>query len=186
MKFTTVLFTLLATTGLASPVPDAKPKFVSLYSLKLSSRSKSLDGKYLQVIGSTVGVSSTPSTQSVRFYPIRNPESGLWELRQSPATTTQSLALVGSNGLLELASLPNPAAVQVPKGTTLEWTGFDLAEGAETEAGALGYAGKTGGWVAFPEGKDGQQWTVKWKDASAITIQNYQTVKLVYEKVKEY
>ncbi|KAK4170319.1 hypothetical protein QBC43DRAFT_197654 [Cladorrhinum sp. PSN259] len=185
MKFTTVLFTFLATTGLASPIPDAKPKFVSLYSLKLSSRSKNLDGKYLQVIGNTVGVTTSAPTSEVRFYPIRNPESGLWELRQSPATTTQTLALVGANGLLELASLPNPAAVNVPTGTTLEWKGFDLADGAETETGALGYAGKTGGWVAFPEGKDGQQWTVKWKDASAITVQNYQTVKLVYEKVNE-
>ena len=72
---------------------------------------------------------------------------------------------MGSNGVLELASLTNPAAVTVPKGTTLEWTGFDLAAGADTEAGALGYAGKTGGWVVFPEGssKD-QRWAVKWKD----------------------
>ncbi|KAK4231196.1 hypothetical protein QBC38DRAFT_451574 [Podospora fimiseda] len=184
MKFTTVLFSLLATTGLASPVPDTKPKFVSLYSLKLSSRSKTLDGKYLSIVGSTVGVTSSPTAETVKFYPIRNPESNLWELRQSPATTTQSLALLGSNGLLELSSLPNPAAVTVPTGTTLEWKGFDLADGPETETGALGYAGKVGGWVVFPEGKDA--WTVKWKDASAITIQNYQTVSLVYEKAKEY
>ncbi|CAP69224.1 uncharacterized protein PODANS_1_8915 [Podospora anserina S mat+] len=186
MKFQAILIATLSATGLASPVPEpqAKPKFVQAYTLRLSSRTPSLDGKPLTLSNTTLGIfPSSPSTPL--FYPIRNPQTNLLELH-SPQTSS-ALALVGTHGLLSLSALPNPASVTVPTGTTLDWQNFDLSDDAS--AGSLTYAGSTkdGSWVAFPVGK-GQagEWAVKWKDVTATTTQNYIPVKVVYEVVEGF
>ncbi|KAK4197842.1 hypothetical protein QBC40DRAFT_341659 [Triangularia verruculosa] len=181
MKFQAVLLAALSATGLASPIPEAQPKpqLVPAYTLRLSSRTASLDGKYLTLSNTTLGVFH--SSPSPKFYPVRNPDTNLLELHSTSSKST--LALVGTHGLLELSALPDPAAVTVPTGTTLDWQNFDLSE--DDSAGSLTYAGsnKQGGWVAFPVGRGGQQgeWVVKWKDTTATTIQNFIPVKVVYE-----
>ncbi|KAK0729022.1 hypothetical protein B0T21DRAFT_335519 [Apiosordaria backusii] len=180
MKFQAILIAALSATGLASPVPEAqaKPKLVPAYTLRLSSRTPSLDGKPLTLSNTTLGI--FPNSPSPQFYPIRNPQTNLLELHSTSSETT--LALVGTHGLLDLSALPNPASVTVPTGTTLDWQNFDLSE--DDSAGSLTYAGssKQGGWVAFPVGKGQQgEWAVKWKDTTATTIQNYVPVKVVYE-----
>lgn len=183
MKFQAIFLAALASTGLAAPT------FAPIYTLRLSSRTPALDGKYLSASNSTLGVySNKPS--SLKFFAVKNPETGLSELHTYPRTTDNTLALVGANGLLDLAALPNPASVPVPKGTTVDWQRFHLADEESAEAGSLGYAaGKEGSWVAFPtaggSAKSGE-WTVKWKDSSALTIQNYIPVKVVYELVSNF
>jgi hypothetical protein len=181
MKFQAIFIAALSATGLASPIPEAdatKPKLVPLYTLRLSSRTPSLDGKLLSLSNTTLGI--FPSAPSPKFYPVRNPQTGLSELHSTSSKTT-TLALVGTHGLLDLSALPDPAAVTVPTGTTLDWQNFDLSE--DDTAGSLTYAGsnKQGGWVAFPTGKGQGEWAVKWKDTTATTIQNYIPVKVVYE-----
>ncbi|KAK0667358.1 hypothetical protein QBC41DRAFT_396087 [Cercophora samala] len=189
MKFQAILIAALSATGLTSPVPEAqaKPKFVQAYTLRLSSRTPSLDGKPLTISNTTLGIFPSSSPALPKFYPIRNPQTNLLELHSPSSSTT--LALVGTHGLLSLSALPNPAAVTVPTGTTLDWQNFDLSE--DDAAGSLTYAGssKQGSWVAFPVGSKGQageEWAVKWKDVTATTIQNYIPVKVVYEVVEGF
>ncbi|KAK4193300.1 hypothetical protein QBC35DRAFT_458356 [Podospora australis] len=186
MKFQALFLAALVSTGLAAPTPETAPKFAPVYTLRLSSRTATLDGKYLSTSNSTLGIFSKPSS-SVKFYAVKNPQTGLSELHTYPRSASDNtLALVGTNGLLDLSSLPNPAQVTVPKGTVVDWQSFHLSE-ADEEAGALGYAaGKEGSWVAFPATSGKGEWTVKWKEGSAITIQNYIPVKVVYELVTSF
>ena len=103
----------------------------------------------------------------MRFYPVRNPTTGLSELRAADSSGA-ALAVVGANGLLDFSSLADPAAVTVPVGTTVDWTSFSLEGGDVKYAGA----GGEGRWVAFPTAGAGgvvkrgseEGWSVKWKD----------------------
>jgi len=181
MKWQTLALSFLASTGLASPIAaDAKPGAV--YALRLVSNYKSLDGKYLGVDGSLVGIYKRAS--ALRFTPTTNPKTGLVELHTFPhGAVDQALALVGSEsqGLLDLTNVANPASASFPKGTKCDWTSFHLAD---TKAGAtVTYAAESGGWVAFPAASGAGEWSVKWKDPEAITIQNFMPVKVVYEPV---
>ncbi|KAK0734396.1 hypothetical protein B0T26DRAFT_68504 [Lasiosphaeria miniovina] len=177
MKWQALALSFLATTGLASPI-FGQPE---IYTLRLSSRNKALDGQYLGVNGALVGVFKDSSV--VRFIPVPSgSSSNLVELHTYPVGKEErALALVGKQGLLDFSDVVNPAASNFPKGTTCDWTAFRL--GSSTAKKTVVYAGKAGGWVAFPTGPDGSDWSVKWKDSSAITIENYMTVDVVYEAV---
>jgi hypothetical protein len=111
-------------------------------------------------------VSSSPSAKPALFTPVVDGKTGLAELRTYPQGDG-ALALVGRNGLLELASLEDPASVNVPDGMTIDWTSFKLEE----EAGAaapLEYVKGEGAWVAFPRGNNKGEWSVKWKDGKSF------------------
>ncbi|KAM7195100.1 hypothetical protein V8F20_007650 [Naviculisporaceae sp. PSN 640] len=182
MKWQTLALAFLTSTGLASPIiqRDA-PK---VYALRLVSKTPSLDGKYLGTDGTLLGVyKGSPSV--VKFYPVPGPSTGLFELHRTTTTGEQdvhNIALVGAEtgGLLDLADVKNPAATTFPKGTKVDWNSFSL----DKETNSVVYAGAPGGrWVAFPSGNNGE-WSVKWKSASAITIQVYMPVDVVYEEVE--
>ncbi|KAK3393636.1 hypothetical protein B0H63DRAFT_458687 [Podospora didyma] len=176
MKWSALAVSLFAASGLASPM------FADLdvYTLRLSSTTKSLNGKYLGVNGTLVGVYK--ETSVVKFIAVPSSEKPSFvELHTYPiGKVDRALALVGKQGLLDFTDVTEPSSVTVPKGTTCDWTSFSLGEKT------LKYGGsKAGGWVAFPTGKDATEWSVKWKDASAITIQNYMPVDVVYETTKK-
>ncbi|EAQ93158.1 predicted protein [Chaetomium globosum CBS 148.51] len=201
MRLQAITLSLLAATGLATPI--RRDVSQAVYTLRLTSPVKSLDGLYLTTTPqsdtddtSTLGVSTStttsPATQPVRFYPVHNPDTDLDELRRSSDTVGGggALAVVGANGLLDFAALADPEAVQAPDGTTVDWTSFRLgAEKKEGGGGAVEYVGKggvaEGRWVAFPVGGEGERWSVKWRDVSAWTTENYMPVEVVYELVKE-
>ncbi|KAK4150754.1 hypothetical protein C8A00DRAFT_45932 [Chaetomidium leptoderma] len=202
MRLQTLAVSLLASAGLATPIRrDASP---AIYALRLSSPGTPLDGRYLTATPSpthpdttTLGVSSKPQPggggeNKISFYPVPNEKTGLSELRTTFSNDggATTLAVVGSNGLLDFAGLADPAAVAVPDGTTVDWTSFRLdAEGA----GTVSYAGPAGGerevqggWVAFPS-PSGQKggWNVKWRNDDAWTTQDYLPVRVLYELAEE-
>jgi hypothetical protein len=106
-----------------------------------------------------------PSQNKILFYPVHNPTTGLSELR-APASG-DTLAVVGSNGLLDFASLSDPEAVNLPEGATCDWTSFQLEDGKEQ--GTVKYAGDAveGRWVVFPASQGQEGWSVKWKDGES-------------------
>lgn len=188
MRLQAIALSLLAATGLATPI--RRDVNQAVYTLRLSSPVKTLDGLYLTTANNddttTLGVntSSDPSAaKTVKFYPVRNPDTELDELR---STASGALAVVGANGLLDFAALADPEAVEAPDGTTVDWTSFRLAAG-EAEGGAVEYVGKgaEGRWIAFPVKGDEERWSVKWRDVSAWTTETYMPVQVVYELVKE-
>jgi hypothetical protein len=194
MRFHAVTLSLLAATGLATPI--RRDVNQAVYTLRLTSPMKALDGLYLTTTDSssddttTLGVntSANPSAATVKFHPVRNPTTGLDELRDSTTSTTPggALAVVGANGLLDFASLADPEAVEggKPDGTTVDWTSFRLEPGS----GAVEYVGKgdvEGRWVAVPVGGEEERWSVKWRDANAWTTETFMPVQVVYELVKE-
>ncbi|KAK3329571.1 hypothetical protein B0H66DRAFT_526955 [Apodospora peruviana] len=186
MKWQTFTLSLFASAGLASPVAlDASPK---VYALRLSSQTQSLNGKYLGVNGTLVGVyKNSPSV--LRFYPVpsaddKKADAGLVELHTYPSgAVDHALALVGaeSHGLMDLTDVVNPAASNFPKGTKCDWTSFSLNKNKNSVA----YAGGSGKWVAFPSGTAGGEWSVKWKSSTAMTIETYMPVDVVYEEVEK-
>lgn len=149
-----------------------------------------LDGLYLTTTPpssddanatTTLGVysnPSTPSTPQIKFHPVRNPDTSLWELHTAGETT---LAVLGANGLLDFASLSDPAATTetLPEGTLLDWTSFSLDSEAGGGSGMVDYAGTVGRWVAFPtshdpgavrggEGDGEMAWIVKWRNSESF------------------
>ncbi|AEO70495.1 2121a4ce-0610-4903-af75-060d14452285 [Thermothielavioides terrestris] len=194
MKFQAFALSLLAASGLASPVPQDVRQ--PLYTLRLSSPVPALDGAYLTLSpknATQVGVYPPASAEDaqIRFHAVQDPATGRAELRTTNIPTTGMrgtvLALVGG-GLLDLASLQDPAAVPVPAGGVCDWTSFRLGDG-EGEGKRIVYVGKdgqaAGTWVAFPDGEAGAGWSVKWKDDNAVTTENYMPVQLVYEPVQD-
>ncbi|KAK3309951.1 uncharacterized protein B0T15DRAFT_506677 [Chaetomium strumarium] len=197
MKLQALALSLLAATGLATPV--RRDVGQAVYTLRLSSRVATLDGVYLTTSanGSTLGVYPTPAAERLHVYPVKNPTTGLAELRTQGAGNT--LAVVGKHGLLDFASLEDPAAVPVPEGGKCDWTSFRLDD--EEQGGVLRYAGEGaqngGGWAAFPDVTAEGGWSVKWKGgclltelrggniAKAFTTEEYMPVQVVYERVKD-
>ncbi|KAK4144357.1 uncharacterized protein C8A04DRAFT_27811 [Dichotomopilus funicola] len=204
MKFSALSLSLLASVGLATPV--RRDVAQSVYTLRLSSTNQQLDGLYLTAAEATAADESTGSTitlsvytsshqgptpPAVKFYPVANPSTKLNELHTAGDNDDGStLAVVGSNGLLDFSLLVDPHSVELPDGTTADWTSFALQdEGASRDDGTVEYAGQDGGsskgnWVAFPVGGAEEQWTVKWKDETAWTTSNWMPVDVVYELIK--
>ncbi|KAK3341122.1 hypothetical protein B0T25DRAFT_331602 [Lasiosphaeria hispida] len=189
MKWTFALGLFTATT-LASPALIPGGGGLNVYKLRLSSRTKSLDGQYLGVNGSTVGVfKSTSSATPVQFYPVTDRKTGLVELHTYPiGAVDEILALVGTNGLLTFSNVADPAKAAFPRGTTCDWKSFRLAGGNPTGPGrpsnALAYAGSNGSWTAFPSGNKGD-WSVKWKGADTFTTADNMPIEVVYEPVEK-
>jgi hypothetical protein len=119
------------------------------------------------VNGTTLGAyPTTPgSEERLRVYPVKNPATGLAELRtQGGPGEGNTLAVVGAHGLLDFASLEDPAAVPVPEGGKCDWTSFRLDDDEQEGDGVLRYAAGDGGdWVAFPDEVAKGGWSVKWK-----------------------
>ncbi|KAK4241578.1 hypothetical protein C8A03DRAFT_30301 [Achaetomium macrosporum] len=184
MKLQALTLSLLAATGLATPV--RRDVGQAVYTLRLSSRVGTLNGVYITTStnGTTLGVYPTPASERLHVYPVKNPATGLAELHTQEDGNT--LAVVGTNGLLDFASLEDPAKVPVPEGGKCDWTSFRLDE---EEEGVLRYAGEGaqngGGWAAFPDSTAKGGWSLKWKGAKAFTTEDYMPVQVVYELVKD-
>lgn len=194
MKWTLAL-TLFTAAASATPIIPILPSDdVKVYTLRLQSRLKQLDGQTLGTRRGTIGLYRAPDAEAIRFFPVTDKKTGLVELHRYPIErsggkeTSQILALVGTNGLLTLSNVANPAAATFPTGTTCDWRSFKLAGGNPSAPGrpanALNYAGASGSWVAFPDTAPGD-FTVKWKGANAFTTANDLPVDVVYEPFVE-
>jgi hypothetical protein len=190
MRLQAITLSLLAATGLATPI--RRDVNQAVYTLRLTSPLKTLDGLYLTTASSEdttttnlgVNTSANPSASTVKFYPVRNPSTNLDELHNADTTGAGALAVVGANGLLDFAALADPEAVETPEGGTVDWTSFRLEPGS----GAVEYVGKgdvEGRWVAIPVGGAEERWSVKWRDVNAWTTETFMPVQVVYELVKE-
>jgi hypothetical protein len=190
MQCKALFFGLLASVAVASPIDAAKG--LTVYSLRVSSRFSTLDGKYLSIQNGTVGVYGREA-QQVKFYtvPSSKPHSSSnVELHTYPiGIVDHTLALIGqtNGGLMTMRDVMN-AAAPPPAGTTVDYSSFRMANHpnvADRPAQSLTYAGPvSGGWVVFPSGpKGGQGWDLTWKSNDALTIENYQVVDLQYEVV---
>lgn len=90
--------------------------------------------------------------------------TGLVELRAYPRSSQErTLALIGTNGLLDANVIPNPAGIQFLPGTTVDWQfrlgGRGSGRGAEN---AVTPEGKEGGWAAYPRGENAD-WVLTFK-----------------------
>ncbi|AEO53618.1 hypothetical protein MYCTH_2114542 [Thermothelomyces thermophilus ATCC 42464] len=199
MRLQALTLSLLAAAGLASPIRSAASE--ELYTLRLSSADKSLDGRYLTTIPDSGNANTTalvvytssskPGDAFIKFHPVVNPSTKLAELRTPSSSSNVALAVVGTNGLFDFASVADPddTADDLPEGTKVDWTSFRLHQ--EGDIGTVEYEGDDdavaeGNWFAFPirvseATKEGEAWGVKWKDGSAWTTTDYLPVKVVYE-----
>ncbi|EON96892.1 hypothetical protein UCRPA7_7698 [Phaeoacremonium minimum UCRPA7] len=173
---------LFASAAVASPV--APRDDLTVYSLKVSSRTAGLDGSYLACNGSTVGVYQAKQPVKVYTVPSGTGQKGMYELHTYPVgVVDHALGLVGNNGgLLQLTDVTMPASTTFPVGTTCDWTSFSLggSRDPDTEGDTLQYNGAKGKWVAFP-GASGT-WKVTWLTGSAIVVQDYIPIDVVLEK----
>ncbi|KAL2126613.1 hypothetical protein VTI74DRAFT_532 [Chaetomium olivicolor] len=186
MRLQALVLSLLASTGLANPI--RRDVSQPAYTLRVTSPVTTLNNQPVTTSPyntTHLGIFPRGGGQPIRFYPVFNPATGLAELHS--LETGHTLAVMGTNGLLDFVSFENPAAVSVAPGTTLDWTSFRL----DQEKKVLRYAGGEGSWVAFPDkggnrdGSAGGAWVVKWKGDDAWTTMNYMPVEVVYELVKE-
>ncbi|KAK3937174.1 hypothetical protein QBC46DRAFT_393276 [Diplogelasinospora grovesii] len=208
---TTLIFASIGSTigsTIGSPVLVPVPVPVDVYTLRLSSKAQSLNGQYLSVRNgnneTVVGVfpNAAVPVPALQVYAVANRDTGGIELHRYYLTppgddVDHALALVGSpqaQGLMTFSDVKDPAtaAGALPQGTTCDWTSFVIAEAPDNNSEGskqpcLGYAAGNGRWVAFPSGNnddDGdEEWSVMWKESSAITIQNYMTVDILFEPV---
>lgn len=149
----------------------------------LDRKDKSLDGQYLTTLSGAgranttslvaYASSSKPGDEFIKFSPVVDPDTKLAELRTPSSTSDAALAVVGSNGLFDFASVPDPdgTADELPEGTTVDWTSFRLKEEGDVRTVEYGRsnAAAKGGWFAFPireskASEKGEAWGIKWKE----------------------
>ncbi|KAL2154706.1 hypothetical protein VTH82DRAFT_3382 [Thermothelomyces myriococcoides] len=200
MRLQALALSLLAVAGLATPVRRAFGEHS--FTLRLSSKDKSLDGQYLTTLSGAgranttslvaYASSSKPGDEFIKFSPVVDPDTKLAELRTPSSTSDAALAVVGSNGLFDFASVPDPdgTADELPEGTTVDWTSFRLKEEGDVRTVEYGRsnAAAKGGWFAFPireskASEKGEAWGIKWKEESAFTTTDYLPVKILVEPV---
>lgn len=185
MKWQTLSGLLVATTGLASPINPvaARADNPDVYNLRISSETKSLDGRYLTVNGSNeVGLFPTAPVLQVTMVP--SGDSGTVELHTYPVgIVDHALAVVGSEGLLPFVEIVNPArSSSCARGSQCDWTSFGVAKDPPQLLTYVRGPEDKGMWVAIKATKN--EWTVKWKDAGkGFTTENYIPIQIVYEPV---
>ncbi|KAI6381645.1 hypothetical protein MCOR25_001115 [Pyricularia grisea] len=195
MKWITQIATaLLATTALAAPAPPKQPGETTFYNLRISSRvNKNIDGKLLSVHQNQVGVH--PGSPAVRFFPVDvsdGTEANVkYQLHTHPIGIVESvLGLVGTDGLGTLTQISDPYSIDVPDGTRVDWSSWDMVEGIRDAGGEpagtsyLEYLGSPGGrWIAFPSGEK-DSWVVTWDDGTGVLPQHYMPINVTYEQVE--
>ncbi|KAH9886624.1 hypothetical protein F4778DRAFT_786722 [Xylariomycetidae sp. FL2044] len=162
---------LLALSTSAAPV-EARQEGIALYTLQISSpQYEDLDGSYLSITNSTLGIFAGSDISPVRVYETASAKEGCKELHTYPVGfVDHSLALIGSPGLLTLEELTNPGRDEPDDGKVMLWDTF-IFEDAKVKNDASGQ------WLAFPSADNG--WQVKWADGSAATTTDYMPVEVL-------
>ncbi|KAI1128341.1 hypothetical protein F5Y10DRAFT_265252 [Nemania abortiva] len=174
MKWATAIFSL---GFVASNVQAAPMDGLDLFKLKISSNVPEIDGHYLAMNASTLGIYEGDDTSAVRVYQSSSEKKGCTELHTYPVgIVDHALGLVGSNGLMTLTDMVNPAGTKPGDGVEALWDAFRVSNSRLTNDGK-------GTWVAFPTGTT--SWSVKWADGSAFMTTDYMPVEIMMESAGE-
>ncbi|KAI1361656.1 hypothetical protein F5Y08DRAFT_12245 [Xylaria arbuscula] len=170
MKWTIAILSLgFIASSIAAPTDG-----LDLFKLKVASDVKDIDGLYLSSNASTIGVYEGDEDSAIRVYKTSSTKAGCSQLHTYPiGIVDHALALVGSNGLMTLTDMVNPAGA---KPEDAEWDAFRVSDGKLTNDGE-------GRWVAFPGAED--SWSLKWTDGSAFMTADYMPVEIVMEAAGE-
>ncbi|KAJ8129338.1 hypothetical protein O1611_g4293 [Lasiodiplodia mahajangana] len=171
-------FTAILSLGfIASNVQAAPTDGLDLFTLKVVSSVKEIDGRYLAMNASILGVYERDDVSPVRVYQTGSEKKGCTELHTYPVgIVDHALGLVGSNGLMTLTDMVNPEGTKPGDGLVAEWDAFRVSDSRLTNDGQ-------GTWVAFPTAK--RSWSVKWADGSAFMTTDYMPVEIVMESAGE-
>lgn len=132
------------------------PEIPNLLTFFVRSSEKAIDGRYLSMNASTLGVYERDDASAIRIYQTGSEKKGCSELHTYPVgIVDHALGLLGSNGLMTLMDMVNPSGTKPADGLVMEWDGFRVANSKLTNDGQ-------GTWVAFPTGT--RSWSVKWAD----------------------
>ncbi|KAJ8120504.1 hypothetical protein ONZ43_g2802 [Nemania bipapillata] len=153
MKWVTAILSL---GFIASNVHAAPTDGLDLFKLKVSSSEKAINGRYLAMNASTLGIYELDDTSAIRVYQTGSEKKGCTELHTYPVgIVDHALGLVGSNGLMTLMDMVNPEGIKPGDGVVAEWDAFRVSNSRLTNDGQ-------GTWVAFPTAM--RSWSVKWAD----------------------
>ncbi|KAI1164438.1 hypothetical protein F5B18DRAFT_252862 [Nemania serpens] len=161
----------------ASNVQAAPAAGLDLFKLKVSSSMKEVNGRYLSSNASTLGLYEGDGFSPIRVYQASSEKKGCIQLHTYPiGIVDHALGLVGSDGLMTLTDMVNPAAPKPTGGVIVEWDAFQVSDNKLTTDGA-------GSWAAFPTSKT--SWSLKWTDGSAFMTADYMPAEIVMEAAGE-
>ncbi|XXG95358.1 hypothetical protein Hte_001620 [Hypoxylon texense] len=177
MKWTANLlsFGLLAAFASAAPVVERQ---LDLYQLQISCpANKNVDGRFLSVKNNTLGVYDGDDVSAVQVYPVESDKQGCSELHTYPVgIVDHTIGLMGPPGLLTLVDMTNPRTVQPGDGTVAQWDTFRISDGKLSND-------VDGQWLAFPS--QGNSWSLKWSDGSAMITADSMIVDVMYKSAGE-
>ncbi|KAI8628409.1 hypothetical protein F5Y19DRAFT_437595 [Xylariaceae sp. FL1651] len=173
MMWTTAILSLsvAASHVWAAPVDGG----LDLFKLKISSPANAeLDGRYLALNGSSLGLYEGDDTSPVRVYQKSSEKKGCMELHTYPVGfVDHALGLVGPPGLMTFTDIVNPNGTKPGNGQVKEWDTFQMmSDNKLTNDGR-------GAWLAFPAARS--SWKVKWSDGSAIMTTDYMPIEIKME-----
>ncbi|KAI1341247.1 hypothetical protein F5Y15DRAFT_414365 [Xylariaceae sp. FL0016] len=176
MKWATTFLSLglAATSAWAAPVQGD----LDLYQLKISApTNKELDGRYLALNGSDLGLYEGDDTSPVQVYHTDSDKKGCVEMHTYPVGfVDHSLALSGPPGLLTFVDMISPEGRDPGEGRVTKYDTFRIDDGKVTND-------EKGKWLAFPDYAN--SWKVKWSDGSSPTTTDYMPVEVIYESAGE-
>ncbi|CAJ2504718.1 Uu.00g121120.m01.CDS01 [Anthostomella pinea] len=164
---------LVATSVLAAPLDNRQDDGgLDLYQLQVTSKNKQIDGRYLALNGSDLGLYDGDDTGPIKVYQTDSKKEGCKELHTYPiGIVDHSLGLVGPPALLTFVDMVNPDGADPGNGAVAMWDTFRVEDGKVTNDAE-------GQWLAFPDVK--KSWKVKWSDGSSPTIDDYMPVEVAY------
>lgn len=120
---------------------------------------KEVNGRYLSSNASTLGLYEGDGFSPIRVYQASSEKKGCIQLHTYPiGIVDHALGLVGSDGLMTLTDMVNPAAPKPTDGLVIQWDAFQVADNKLTTDGE-------GRWIASPTSET--SWSVKWTDGKA-------------------
>lgn len=126
---------------------------------------KEVNGRYLSSNASTLGLYEGDGFSPIRVYQASSEKKGCIQLHTYPiGIVDHALGLVGSDGLMTLTDMVNPAAPKPTGGVIVEWDAFQVSDNKLTTDGA-------GSWAAFPTSKT--SWSLKWTDGKPLSPHSY-------------
>jgi hypothetical protein len=136
----------------------------------VGSSEKAIDGRYLAMNASSIGIYEGDDTSAIRVYQTGSKKKGYTELHTYPVgIVDHALGLIGSNGLMTLMDMVNPEGTKPADGLVMEWDAFRVSNSRLTNEGQ-------GAWVAFPTAK--RSWSVKWADGKSLSLPFPQPIRL--------
>ncbi|KAM0286941.1 hypothetical protein ACHAQH_000625 [Verticillium albo-atrum] len=186
MKWTTAIpLAVLSAIAIASPLPQDEPESydapsdLTVYNLKFDAPSyPDLHQKFLSKSNNQVGLYA--NSPALEIYLTTKTDEATTLATYPVGIVHETLVLTGANALYDL-KVTQPELVDPTPDTTFSFNEFSLDEAS----GQVSWRGaKESGWVVFPSSANADDYEVKWKDADAITIQNFFPVKIVYQKAE--